>query len=77
MELLPTDLAAGHEVGVVQHGQVLHHAESGHGRQGRAELSERLAVSEEEAVEQEPPTRIGESPEHGVVLSGRDHPAIM
>ena len=46
---------------------MLHHAEARH-LQLRLELGERAAVTLEEPVEQEPPRRVGERTEHGIVV---------
>jgi hypothetical protein len=73
--LLAADLLGRHEVGRLQHAQVLHDPESRHLRQRRAQLTERLAIALEEPVEQDPPTWVGECPEdrghvvrHGLML---------
>ena len=42
---------------------MLHDPEARHLRQVPAQLSERLAIALEKPVEQDPPIRIGESPE--------------
>ena len=55
------------ETGVLEQAQVLHHAEAGHLQLG-LELPERAAVALVEAVEQEPPCRIGKRPEDPVVV---------
>ena len=67
MELLPATADGGDEVGRLEHGQVLAHGLPGH-VQSRAELAQRLAVPLVEAVEQEPPARIGQRPEGSVHL---------
>src|SRR2546423_9286896 len=67
--LLPAGSTRSDETGVLQHPQVLHHAEAGH-LQIRLELAERAAVSLEQAVEQVPPGRIGECLEHAIVVHG-------
>jgi hypothetical protein len=52
VELLPSNPAGRQQTGVFEDAEVLHHAESGH-RQVVLELSERLAISLEEAVQQQ------------------------
>ena len=64
---LPSHLAACDEVRNLEDAEVLHDAEPGHRRQGRLELSGRLAITLEEPVEQRPPAGIGQRPEHLVV----------
>ena len=44
----------------LEHGEVLHHAEAGHGGQHLAQLVERLAVASAQRVEQGAPTFVGE-----------------
>src|SRR5438132_10660346 len=50
---------------------MLHHAESGHLRQRCLELGERVAISIEEPVEEEPPVRVAER------LEDRFHAPIL
>ena len=57
-------------LGVLEHPQVLHDAEPGH-REPLLELAERLPVALVQRVEQTPPGRIGERPEH--LVHGRDY----
>ena len=64
---LATDLAAGHEAGRLQDAQVLHDAEPAHLRQRRLQVSQRLAITLEEPVEQRPPAGVGQRAEHLVV----------
>jgi hypothetical protein len=66
VELLPAFSAGGHEVRLLQHGEVLHHAEPGHLRQVGAQCREGQSVLDEEAVEEGPSVGVGERPEHGV-----------
>jgi hypothetical protein len=67
VQLLPARTARRHEPRVLQHAQVLHHAEAGH-RELRLELGQRAPVAHEEPVEEVPPGGIGERPEHAVVV---------
>ena len=62
VELHAAQPAAGHEVGVLQHAEVLHDTETRHPRQHRAQLDERLRVPLEEAVEEVAAPRVGERP---------------
>ena len=55
------------EAGVLQHPQVLHHAEARHLQLG-LELRQRAAVTREEPVEQEATRRVGQRLEHTVVV---------
>ena len=64
---LATDLAAGHEAGRLEDAEVLHDAEPRHLRQRRLEVSQRLAITLEEPVEQRPPAGVGQRAEHLVV----------
>jgi hypothetical protein len=67
VQLLPPRAARRHQPGVLQHPQVLHHAEAGHGEL-RLERGQRASVAREEPVEQEAPGGIGERLEHAVVV---------
>ena len=67
VELHSTQPAAGHEVGVLEHGEVLHHTETRHPRQHRAQLTECQRVAFEETVEQVATPRVGEGSEDVVV----------
>ena len=67
VELLPALPAGDDEPGVLEHAQVLHHAEAGHLELG-LELRERAAVTLEEPVEQVAPRRVGERLEDLVVV---------
>src|SRR5213592_3351283 len=58
--LLPTDAARRDDLGLLEDGQVLHHTESGHVREVRAQLAERLPVAIEQSIEQQAAARIGE-----------------
>jgi hypothetical protein len=67
VQLLAAALARGHEPRLLQHPQVLHHAEAGH-RHPLLQRAEGLPVPREERVEQPPPRGIGErleDPVHG------------
>src|SRR5512143_983167 len=63
MELLSAPLAGDDEIRLLQHLEVLHHAEARH-RQATLEGAERLPVLLEEPVEQLAPGRIAERLEH-------------
>ena len=64
-------LPAGHdEPGLLEHPQVLHHAEARH-RHALLERAQRLPVLALERVEQAAPRRVGERLEH--VVHGRDY----
>ena len=65
MELFSALLPGRDEMRLLEDLQVLHHAEAGH-RQPGFELGQRLPVALEELVEQLPPRRVGEGPEHRV-----------
>ena len=69
---LPSDLAARDEVRPFEDAEVLHDAEPRHLRQGRLQLSQRLAITLEEPVEQRPAAGVGQRPEHLVVHAGDD-----
>jgi hypothetical protein len=66
MELLATDLASDHQSGLLENPEMVHHPESGHGRQVGAQLQKALTVPFEETIKQEPPTGIVQSPKHFV-----------
>ena len=61
--LLPAAADGRDEIGRLQHGEVLAHRLARH-VQPRAQLAQRLAVALVQAVEQQPPARIGQRPEH-------------
>ena len=67
VELHATQPAAGHEVGVFQHGEVLHHTEARHAGQDYTQLAERLRVAFEETVEQMAASGVSEGSEDVVV----------
>ena len=67
VELHSTQPAAGHEVGVFEHGEVLHHTEARHAGQDHAQFAQCLRVAFEETVEQVAASRIGEGSEDVVV----------
>ena len=69
---LPSDLAARDQVGPLEDAEVLHDAEPRHRRQRRLQLSQRLAITLEEPVEQRPATGIGQRAEHLVVHAGNN-----
>ena len=54
VQLGATDSLGDDEVGGLQHGEVLHHAEPGHLREAVAQRLHRLAVAFEQRVEQSP-----------------------
>ena len=60
--LLAADLLGRHEIGRLQHPQVLHDPEPRHVGQRLAQLAERLAIALEESIEEDPPTWVGECP---------------
>ena len=62
----------GDESRLLEHAQVLHHAEAGH-LQLALELGERAAVTLEEPVEEVPPRRVGEGLEDTVVVHVADN----
>lgn len=68
MDLLPTVAPRRDEVGLLEHLQVLHHAEARQLGQFVAELSEREAVVAEQTVEQATTTRVGQRLEDRVVV---------
>ena len=61
--LLAPGPAGGDEVGLLQHAEVLHHAEARDLRKHGAELAERLTIAGEQRVEQRPTVRVGQCPE--------------
>jgi hypothetical protein len=63
--LLAAAPARDHEAGLLEHLEVLHHAEARH-RQPLLERAERLPVLLEQLVEQAAARRVGEGLEHGV-----------
>ena len=63
VQLLAALAAGGHDPGLLEHLQVLHHAEARH-RQAPLECREGLAVLPEELVEQGPAGRVGQCLEH-------------
>ena len=65
--LLPAPAAGDDEPGVLEHAQVLHHAEPRHLQLG-LELGQRAAVTLTKPVEQMPSRRVGEHLEHEVVV---------
>jgi hypothetical protein len=65
--LLAPDLAGHDQAGLLEHAEVLHDPEPGHG-QLRLELGEGTAVALAQAVEEQAPGGIGQGPEHGVVI---------
>ena len=67
VELLPAAADGRDEVGRLEDREVLAHRLAGH-VQPCAELAERLAVPFVQAVEQEPPARVGQRPEDLVHL---------
>jgi hypothetical protein len=72
VELLPAATHGCHEVGRLEDGEMLAYRLPGH-VESRAELAQRLAVPLVEAVQQQPPARVGQCPEgvvHAVVLIG-------
>ena len=66
------DLLGDDEPGAFEHGEVLHHPEPGDRREDVAELSEGLAVTDEQGVEQLPSSPVGQRLEHVVVIVGSD-----
>jgi hypothetical protein len=68
MQLLPAGTPGHDEASLFQHAQVLHHAETRHLQTG-LELRQRQPVLREQPVEQRPPGRVGERPEHQVVVA--------
>jgi hypothetical protein len=67
MQLLPPLLAGDDEPGLLEHLEVLHHAEAGH-RQLGLQLRQRAAVTCEQEVEQEATRGVGKRLEHAVVV---------
>ena len=65
VELLATLAPRRDEIRLLEHPQVLHHAEAGH-RQALLERRQCLPVLGEELVEELAPRRIGKRPEHRV-----------
>ena len=63
VELLPAPPPGDDQAGLLELLQVLHHAEAGH-LEALLERAQRLPVLAEELVEQAPPRRIGQGPEH-------------
>jgi hypothetical protein len=61
--LLPAAADGGHEVGVLQDGQVLADRLAGHVQPG-AQLTQALPVAAVQAVELPSPTGVGQCPEH-------------
>ena len=55
MQLRPALAVGDHETGLLEDGEVLHHAEARHRRQLGAERAERAAVADEQRIEQPPP----------------------
>ena len=72
VQLLPAGAAGDDQPRVLQHPQVLHHAEPGH-LDVRLELGERAAVPLEQPVQQAPPGRVRERLEHAVVVHSGHH----
>jgi len=70
VQLLPAPALRDDEAGVLEHAQVLHHAEARH-VEARLQRAQRLRVLAEELVEQVAPGRIGQGPEH--VVHGPDN----
>ena len=71
VQLLAAGPAGDDEAGLLEHGEVLHHAEAGHlGQRGR-KLAEALPVALEQPVEQGAPVGVGQGFEHLL------HAAIM
>ena len=70
MELLAPGPPRDDEPGILENAQVLHGAEAGHLQLG-LELRERAAVALEEPIEEEAPSRVGESLEDRVVVHAR------
>ena len=70
MELLATAPARGHEARLLEHPQVLHHAEARH-RQPLLQRAEALPVLPEQLVEQAAARGVGEGPEH--IVHRRDY----
>ncbi len=68
--LLPPDLPGHDQAGVLEHLQVLHHAEPGH-VEAALQFAQALPVPLEQAVEDLPPGRVTEGPEHRVVHGAR------
>ena len=69
----PAALGGRHQSRVLEHAEVLHHAEPRHLQIG-LELRQRASVAHEEPVEEMPPRRVGEGLEHAVVVShGRQY----
>jgi hypothetical protein len=66
VELLPALPARGHEVGVLQDREMLHHAEPGHLREFGAQRRQGAAVLGKEPVEQQPSVGVRERPEHRI-----------
>src|SRR5262245_24384825 len=74
MELLAASPQDGHEVRLLQHGQVLGHSLPGHVQVG-AELPERLPVVRTQSVQQLSPASVGQCLEHPVHVG--IHASIM
>ena len=69
VELGAAGPAGDDEAALLEHGEVLGHAEAGHlGQRGR-ELAEGLAVALEQRVQQRPPVGVGQGPEHQLHLA--------
>lgn len=69
--LLATDLLGGDQIGLLEHGEVFHHGESGDVWEERDELADGLAIRLEQGVEQRSPGGVGERPEDS--LFGTHH----
>ena len=69
MQSLAAHFARGDQSGLLQHAQVLHHAEARH-RQLRLQLGERAAVALKEEVKQPPTAWIGEGAKNGFIFHG-------
>src|SRR5262249_53048894 len=74
VELPPTVLPRDDESRLLEHAQVLHHAEAGH-RDALTELPQGLAITAKEAVEDPTATAIGESLEDRIVTSTGSTPS--
>jgi hypothetical protein len=72
VELLPAALARDHEIGLLEHTEVLHHTEARH-RQLSPELAQRLAVAAAKLVKELPPGRRGERSEYNVLVHASEY----
>jgi hypothetical protein len=73
MPLRPSVPGGHDQIGLREHGEVLHHAKASHLRKLLAQLIESLPVAAEQRIQESPPRSVGERPKDFTALLHTSH----